>query len=98
MGCIQIIYLKKPIFLKKAQNNKKRLADDPLRILRAYRFCYELNFLISKKLERAIKKNLELIKQLNPAKIREEIEKCPIEKRKNLINDLNLDFVYNSKI
>ncbi len=58
-------------------NPNKRLKEDPLRIVRAFRFRYELDMEFSRSLQHAINKNLPLITRLNPDKVREEINKCP---------------------
>lgn len=73
-----------------------RLKEDPLRIIRAYRFSLELGFFIDDSIKLFASENKELLHQLNPQKIREEISKIPSDLRNNLINDLSLDFVYNS--
>ncbi len=76
-------------------NNKRRLQEDPLRILRAYRFSYELGFSISRKLEKAIQLTKYLVKELKPQKVREEVNKCPAQQRKNLVSNLSLEFAYD---
>lgn len=53
----------------------KRVREDPLRILRAYRLAKTLGFEIEKTSLRAIRDNLPLLGGLNPAKIREEERK-----------------------
>lgn len=67
-----------------------RFHEDPLRILRACRFKYELQFCYEKSLEDAILKCEELIAYLNPQKIMEELHKCPSEYQKNMIEELHL--------
>lgn len=54
-----------------------RLKEDPLRIVRAYRFQEELSFSFDKELESALKKQESLLTLLNPEKIKEEIRKFP---------------------
>ncbi len=68
-------------------NANKRLREDPLRIVRAFRFKYELGMEFSHSLQRAIDKNIPLISKLNPDKVREEIDKCP-ENVRNEIAEL----------
>lgn len=68
-----------------------RLKEDPLRILRAYRFKYELSFDFSSELQESIIRNSNLLLKLNKSKIEEEINKCPQEYRKNIISELNLE-------
>jgi tRNA nucleotidyltransferase (CCA-adding enzyme) len=77
-------------------NSEERLKEDPLRILRAYRFSYELSFTFSEELERAIIAEKSLLKNLNPQKIVEEVNKAPEFARKKIINDAGLSFVYNN--
>lgn len=54
---------------------EKRLKEDPLRIIRAIRFALQLNFEIDKKLEKAMLKNLELLKLLKKEKIIQDLNK-----------------------
>ena len=52
-----------------------RLAEDPLRILRALRFAVKLNFTIDDTLDNAIRKSVCLLEKLNPSKVEEELRK-----------------------
>ena len=52
-----------------------RLKEDPLRILRIYRFSLETGFEIDKSLQKAIRDNKDLILKLNKDKIHQEINK-----------------------
>lgn len=54
-----------------------RLKEDPLRILRAFRFSEELSFALDDSLTKAIKEEESLLAMLNPNKIMEEIRKFP---------------------
>ena len=65
---------------------KTRLNEDPLRILRAYRFKEELGFSIEENLEKELKKYEYLLKNLNPNKIMEEIRKFPKSVQDKYIN------------
>ena len=56
---------------------KTRLKEDPLRILRAYRFKEELGFTIEEQLKKELKNSEYLLKNLNSNKIMEEIRKFP---------------------
>ena len=56
---------------------KTRLKEDPLRILRAYRFKEELGFTIEEQLKEELKNSEYLLRNLNPNKIMEEIRKFP---------------------
>ena len=58
-------------------NPKTRLNEDPLRILRAYRFKEELGFTIEEHLKKELKESECLLKNLNSNKIMEEIRKFP---------------------
>ena len=53
-----------------------RLQEDPLRIVRIYRFKLDLDFEIDPVLLKVIKENMSLLDKLNPEKIKEEIRKC----------------------
>ena len=54
---------------------EKRLKEDPLRIIRAIRFALQLNFELDKKLEKAMLKNIELLKLLKKEKIIQDLNK-----------------------
>lgn len=54
---------------------KKRIEEDPLRILRAERFSKQLNFQIEENSLKAIEDNYSLINKLNPRKVEEELKK-----------------------
>ncbi len=74
-----------------------RLKEDPLRMVRAYRFAYELGFKIDEEIVLFTKNNLELLKRLNPQKIKEELKKIPDNLSKNLINELSLNFIFDDQ-
>ncbi len=73
---------------------KKRLEEDPLRILRAYRFSKERNLKITHRLYHARRKSRSLIINLKKTKIKEEVNKCPAEFRSERIKLLDLGFAY----
>lgn len=52
-----------------------RIQEDPLRIIRAYRFKNQLHFSFDKKTEQAIEKNLNLISKLTQTKVHNELLK-----------------------
>lgn len=54
---------------------KKRIEEDPLRIIRAERFAKKLNFEIEPKSKKAIEECRHLLSQINPLKIEEEMRK-----------------------
>lgn len=68
----------------------KRLIEDPLRILRAYRFAYTFDFTFDKMTKKSLLLHQDLIHQLKPQKIREELEKCPSSHRAEMIEALAL--------
>lgn len=72
-------------------DKKKRLTEDPLRIIRAYRFSYELGFSFEEETKEAINDSLSLLKKLNKNKIREEILKVDRCYRLNILTDLKMD-------
>ena len=53
----------------------KRIKEDPLRILRALRFSLTYDLTLSDSLSKAIKDNVNLLANLNPQKINQEINK-----------------------
>ena len=54
----------------------KRIQEDPLRIVRIYRFKFDLDFEIDKELSEIIESNSGLLLKLNIEKIKEEVRKC----------------------
>ena len=56
-------------------NPRKRIKEDPLRIIRALRFSLTYKLRIVPSLEKAIMENIEALKKINPEKIKEEIFK-----------------------
>ena len=74
-------------------NPKKRLKEDPLRILRALRFALKLDYKLDNKLKRALKKQSVLLAKLNPDKIKEELNKygnVSQDKKEKLFSELNI--------
>ena len=61
--------------LKSIGNPKTRFEEDPLRILRAIRFKNIYNLKYEENLHKAIIENFNLIKELNPLKVKEELSK-----------------------
>ena len=53
----------------------KRIKEDPLRIIRIYRFKLETGFFIEKNLENVLESNFDLVNLLNKDKIKQEISK-----------------------
>ena len=70
----------------------KRIQEDPLRIIRIYRFGLDLGFSIDPELEKIIKNNKELLSKLRKEKIVEEIHKCHHkEELKEILKDLDIN-------
>jgi tRNA nucleotidyltransferase (CCA-adding enzyme) len=58
--------------IKAVGNADERFNEDALRMMRAIRFCAELNFKIEEKTSEAIKKNSKLIKNISAERTRDE--------------------------
>ena len=61
--------------LRMIGNPNKRLVEDPLRIIRALRFAADYDLTLDKKLESAIRNNIDLLEKLNEEKIKQDILK-----------------------
>ena len=61
--------------LRMIGNPNKRLVQDPLRIIRALRFIADYDLTLDKKLESAIRNNIDLLEKLNEEKIKQDILK-----------------------
>lgn len=72
-------------------NPEQRLLEDPLRILRACRFKYELDFQYEEETRKALLKQEHLISLLNKQKIMEEIHKCSKIYQEKMIEELHLE-------
>ena len=59
----------------------KRIIEDPLRIIRALRFQVTFSFFIDEPLMDSIKRNKDLLKNINQEKINQDIKKCPDQKK-----------------
>jgi len=81
---------------------KRRLEEDPLRILRAIRFASILNFKLDQELEKSIKENSQIINNLSKTRIKQELDKILLNKnfkvglgllkKLNLLEILKLDY------
>ena len=71
-------------------NPQTRIKEDPLRIIRAYRFKNDLNFEIESTLFKAICDNKKEIQKLSKGKIEEEKHKCKISFSKDILIFLNI--------
>lgn len=82
-------------------NPKKRLKEDPIRILRAIRYAGKLNFKISSDLELEIENQKYSLNKISYFKKREELDKCFCDKNVlkilKLIKKYGLDDVLNIK-
>lgn len=67
---------------------KKRIAEDPLRIIRALRFALTLHFKIEKKTLVAIKNSFDKTSQLTESRIQKEFEKLVTEKSKKFLKEV----------
>lgn len=78
LTCIDDILNKK---LKMIGDPDIRLKEDPLRIIRAYRFIYELNLIVDDKLNKSLIRNKKYISHLKREKVIEEIKKSSYQKK-----------------
>ncbi|MCH3966618.1 MAG: hypothetical protein LKE52_03205 [Bacilli bacterium] len=72
----------------------KRLAEDPLRILRGYRFMARYSLVPEEETKKALISQAYLLRKLTPGKIREEIQKAPEDAREEIIRTCSLQFAY----
>ena len=63
----------------------KRLKEDPLRIIRALRFVIDYDLVMDKKLDKSIRKNIDLLNKLNPTKIEQDIKKIKNQNQDQII-------------
>lgn len=66
-----------------------RIKEDPLRILRSYRFKDRFDFEIEQNLTRSIMNNKELLNQLREDKIKDELRKFSKEGKESMIKELS---------
>lgn len=71
--------------LRMLGNPDKRIAEDPLRIIRAIRFCLTYNLVLDKELESSIIKNIKLIEKLNIKKVEQDIKKIKCDDKTKLV-------------
>lgn len=69
-------------------NPDKRLREDPLRIVRAYRFARQLNFRFDPKTEQAINSNFHLLRDITVKKIKKEIAKSDTAPTKKYLTNI----------
>lgn len=74
-------------------DKEKRIIEDPLRIIRIFRFSIDLDFQIEEETYFLIKRNILLINNLNIDKVKQEINKCHHQNEL-----LNILIFYNIKI
>ncbi len=70
----------------------ERISEDPVRMLRAIRFCAKLGCDVDPELDRAIKSQAHLISNVAPARLFEEINKLLISGRGKLTLPLLVEF------
>lgn len=80
--------------LRFIKNPYQRVKEDPLRIIRGFRFMENSGFSFEKETSKAMNENLGLLKELNPDKIKEELRKCDENTRNKLIKELQLQWLY----
>jgi len=73
----------------------KRIKEDPLRILRAFRFASIFDLIIEERLEKAIVKNIPLLAKLNKQKVAQEYKKIPNEYKKTFLQYLDIYSIKN---
>ena len=83
--------------LRMVGNPYRRLREDPLRILRAYRFREEIGFHFSRRLFKAIQKRKKDILSLNPEKVRQEVGRLSAEGQRTAIAELGLESLFEGK-
>ena len=79
--------------LRMVGDPKKRLNEDPLRIIRAFRFAIDYDLSFDKKLDAAIRESISLINRLNPDKIKQDLKKMKCQdkdKIDQLFNDYGI--------
>ena len=84
--------------LKMIGNPRKRIAEDPLRIIRALRFTVDYDLTIDSKLDKAIRDNIDLLCRLKVDKIKQDISKikCQDKERVSAIfNNFNIKDYYD---
>ncbi len=64
---------------------KIRIKEDPLRIIRALRFCLVLNFKLEKNTAKAIKNNFNLVQSLSKSKLNFEILKIKNKRQRKIL-------------
>lgn len=67
--------------IRAIENPDARFREDPLRMIRAIRFCCQLGFIMDPQTLIAIKRNAELIVYVSPERIREELNKILLSNR-----------------
>lgn len=72
-----------------------RLKEDPLRIVRAIRFKYELSFNYDKSLLEAMKDDSIFLNKLKKEKVIDEVNKCDTSIKENVIKELNDVFKFS---
>ena len=79
LGKRQIKFIGKP---------EVRLKEDPLRLVRALRFCLILDFKLAPAAKNAIKNNFHLLKNLTQSRVEKEINKLGISPKKIILRQV----------
>lgn len=86
--------------LKMVGNPIKRFEEDPLRIIRALRFCIYYNLKLDNELDKAIRVSNHLVKSISKGKFNEELRKVGKENKdqfKRILNEYSI-FCFNDLI
>lgn len=84
--------------LRMVGSPKKRLKEDPLRIIRALRFVVDYDLSLDRKLEKEIRNNIDLLNKLNPEKIKQDIKKIKCSNQElfmKVFNDFGIKHLYD---
>ena len=84
--------------LRMIGNPNKRLVQDPLRIIRALRFVADYDLTLDKKLESAIRNNIDLLEKLNEEKIKQDILKIKNQDKEKvgaIFDKFNIKHLYD---
>ena len=66
----------------------KRIKEDPLRISRAFRFAIDYDLEIEDELKSSIKNNIDLLDNLNPEKLKQDLHKMKCRDKNKIYNFL----------
>ena len=84
--------------LKTVGDADKRIKEDPLRILRAFRFACDYDLSLDNELDFAIRNNIALLDKLNIEKIKLDLKKCKAsskDKLRKIFKEYNIKHLLN---